>query len=74
MHRTTLILDEALYREVKRTAVDRDRPMRVLVEEALRAYLGLPKLASKVRPPKFGVYRFHVKGDLRRETIYGERR
>ena len=71
MRRTTLVLDDELYREVKRKAIDRGRPMRTLVQEALRMYLSLPTPSRQSRP-KFGVYRFRVKGDLRRETIYGE--
>ena len=74
MRRTTLILDEELYRAVKRKAVDRGRPMRILVEEALRAYLALgraPRSARRV--PRFGVYAAAVKGPLTRKNIYGER-
>jgi Arc/MetJ family transcription regulator len=73
MHRTTVMLDDDLYREVKRKAIDRARPMRTLVEEALRTYLGLPRGPAKARRPKFGVYHFRIKGDLRRETIYRDR-
>jgi metal-responsive CopG/Arc/MetJ family transcriptional regulator len=73
MHRTTVILQDEVYREVKRKAIDRGRPMRALVEEALRAYLGLARKRGNPRHPRFGVYRFRVKGDLRRETIYGDR-
>jgi hypothetical protein len=73
MHRTTFMLDEKLYRAVKRKAVDRGKPMRVLLEEALRAYLGLTdEREGKSKWPQFGVYDIEVKGDLRRETIYGE--
>ena len=72
MRRTTLLLDDELYREVKRKAIDRGRPMRALVQEALRLYLGLPTRPSQRSQPKFGVYRFRVKGDLRRQTLYGE--
>jgi len=70
MHRTTLMLDEELYRAVKRTAVDRGRPMRALVEEALRTYLGLGAKPKPGSVPKFGVYKAKVTGSLRREDIY----
>lgn len=70
MHRTTMVLDEALYREVKRKAVDRGRPVRALVEEALRLYLGLGKASPRVPRPKFGVFQASVRGSLRREDIY----
>ncbi|MBI2495264.1 MAG: hypothetical protein HYY90_04725 [Candidatus Omnitrophica bacterium] len=72
MYRTTLALDDELHRQLKRTAVDRRRPMRVLVEEAIRAYLGLPGKTRTNKPPKFGVYKLGVIGSLRREDIYAE--
>ena len=70
MRRTTLILDDDLYRAVKRKAVDRGRPMRVLVEEALRTYLGLRAEPKRGTVPKFGVYKARITGDLRRGDIY----
>ncbi len=70
MHRTTVMLDEDLYRHIKRTAVDRGRPMRVLVEEALRKYLGLSRRLPKGNVPSFGVYNANVIGSLRRVDIY----
>ena len=57
MHRTTVMLDEEVYRAVKRKAVDRGRPMRALVEEAIRAYLGLGRQPKPGKPPRFGVYK-----------------
>lgn len=72
MHRTTFMLDEALYRQVKHAAVDRGRPMRTLVEEAIRAYLGLPQKSGQGKPPTFGVYKARVVGSLRRADIYKE--
>lgn len=70
--RTTFMLDEELYRAVKRKAIDRGRPMRILVEEALRAYLGKIKPSSEKSRPKFGVFPSSVRGSLRREDIYKE--
>ena len=70
MHRTTVFLDDGLYREIKRKAIDRGRPMRVLVEEALRAYLGFGVKRGGGRVPKFGVYKMKVIGSLRRDDIY----
>ena len=71
MQRTTFMLDEELYREVKRKAVDRRQPMRTLVEEALRTYLGLRVRGPRARQPKFGVYQARVQGPLSRQDIYG---
>lgn len=72
MHRTTVMLEDELYRAVKRKAIDRGRPMRALVEEALRTYFGWSAKRGRTHPSRFGVFRFRVKGDLRRETIYQE--
>ena len=72
MHRTTVMLDEELYRAVKRKAVDRGQPMRALMEEALRTHLGLVEKRPKTRPPKFGVYKARVVGPCSRKEIYEE--
>ena len=71
MHRTTLILEDDLYRQVKREAVDRGRSMRVLVEEALRKYLGLTPVHRNVHVPRFGVYQVRIRRHFNREDIYG---
>lgn len=70
MYRTTLVLDDELHRQLKRTAVDRRRPMRALVEEAIRVYLGLGRKPKQGKVPKFGVYPSHVIGSLSRQEIY----
>ncbi len=70
MRRTTIILDEELYRQVKRKAVDHGQPMRLLIENALKAYLGIEKSVTK-KAPRFGVYRASVKGTLSRRDLYG---
>ena len=72
MRRTTVMLDDELYRAVKRKAVDRGRPMRALVEEAIRRYLGLARGRTPVTRPKFRVFQARVLGSLRREDIYAE--
>ncbi len=72
LRRTTVMLEDELYRAMKRKAVDRGRPMRALVEEAIRIYLGLPAKRPDARAPKFGVYKMKVIGSLRREDIYEE--
>ena len=72
MHRTTVILDDELYRAVKRKAVDRGQPMRTLMEEALRTHLGLVGKDPKTHPPKFGAYKARVVGPWSRKEIYEE--
>lgn len=71
MHRTTVMLDEELYRKAKKTAIDHRQSFTRFLEAALVSYLSKPLIISpKKKPVKFGVYRVKVKGDLRRETIY----
>lgn len=72
MHRTTIMLDTELYRAVKRKAIDEGQPMRRLVEQALKAYLGAKSEHVKTPRLKFGVYRANVRGSLRREELYDE--
>ncbi len=72
MRRTTVMLDDALYRAVKREAVDRGRPMRMLVEEALRRYVGWPGERTRITRQRFHVFQARVLGSLRRADIYGE--
>ena len=72
MHRTTIMLDETLYRHIKRTAVDRGRSMRMLVEDALRKQFGFSRRPPKGKVPSFGVYNARIVGSLRRADIYEE--
>jgi len=37
--RTTVVLDELLYRQAKRAAVDQDKSLKEIIEEALRIFL-----------------------------------
>lgn len=69
--RTTVALDEELYRQVKRRAVDLDRPIREIVQEALRRFCQeRPSVSEKKRMPRFGAYRSQIKGSLSRSEIY----
>lgn len=72
--RTTIVLDEELYRQVKRRAIDLDRPIREIVQEALQLFCrGRPTISARRRMPNFGAYRFRVKGSLNRSEIYRDR-
>ena len=74
-HRTTVVLDEELYRQVKRRAVDLDRPIQEIVQEALRRFCQGRSTAVSVRRrmPRFGAYRSRIKGSLSRSEIYRDR-
>ena len=73
MRRTTMMLDDDLYRQIKRTALDYNRPMRALMTEALRMYLGRLRRPRKAPLPKFGLYEARIVSSLRREEFYRER-
>lgn len=69
--RTTVVLDETLYRQAKRMAVEQDKSLKEILEEALRTFLrgGLQRMEN-APGPRFGVYPSKARTDLRRETIY----
>ena len=69
--RTTVALEEGLYRQIKRRAVDLDRPIREIVQEALRLFCqGRTAVPTHKKMPNFGAYRFRLKGSLDRSEIY----
>lgn len=74
IRRTTVALDEGIYRQVKQAALTQDRSIREIVQEALRLFCEGRFLPSRVaRRPRFGAYRFRIKGALRRADIYEDR-
>ena len=67
----TVVLDELLYREAKRAAVEQGKNLKEIIEEALRIFLrdGQQQM-RKDTGPRFGVYAGKARTDLRRDTIY----
>ena len=53
--RTTLDLDDALYREVRKVAIAAGRPVTALVEDALREMLGRRKKAGQAAAARLPV-------------------
>ena len=69
--RTTIVLERELYRQAKRLALEQDKTLKEIVEQALRAYFrGDQQRGQKTRGGKFGVYAGKVRGGLSRENIY----
>ena len=69
--RTTIVLEKELYRQAKRLALEQDKTLKEIVEQALRAYLrGDQQRGQKNRGGRFGVYAGKVRGSLRRENLY----
>ncbi len=69
--RTTVVLDEGLYRQAKRVAVEQDKSLKEIIEEALRTYLrGGQQRRGQAAGPRFGVYPGKPLTDMRRETLY----
>lgn len=70
-HRTTVVLDERLYRQVKQTAFQQDKTIREVVQQALEWFCqGRLGSRARARMPRFGAYRSRVKGSLSRSSIY----
>lgn len=69
--RTTVVLERDLYRQAKRVALEQDRSLKEIIEEALRLFLKEGgQEAGKGREARFGIYPGKARTDLRRETIY----
>lgn len=69
--RTTVVLDENLYRQAKRAAVEQDKTLKEILEEALLAFLrGGQQRSGRAAVPRFRVYPGKAFTDLRRETLY----
>lgn len=74
IRRTTIALDERLYRQVKQTALLQDLSIKDVVQEALRLFCsGRLATSRPARRPRFGAYRFGITGSLRRVDIYSDR-
>jgi hypothetical protein len=68
--RTTIVLERELYLEAKRLALEQDKTLKEIVEQALRAYLrGDQQRGQKSKEREFGIYAGKVRGSLRRENI-----
>lgn len=67
--RTTIIIEETLLKEAKREALENDKSLKEVIEEALRIRLNKEKpLKKKV---EFKAYHLgEMKGTARREEIY----
>lgn len=73
--RTTVVLDENLYRQAKRVAVEQDRSLKEIIEEALRDFLRRgQQRRRRAAGPRFGVYRGKALTDLSREILYRDLR
>lgn len=69
--RTTVVLEESLYRQAKRAAVEMDKSLKEIIEDALRGFLkGDQPRREKVAGPRFGIYPGKPTSDMRRETLY----
>ena len=69
--RTTVVLEPELYRHAKRVALEQDKSLKEIIEEALRLFLrGGGREGRKGARTRFGVYPAKARTGLRRETIY----
>lgn len=68
--KTTLRLDETLIKEAKRKALEQDKTLREVVDEALRGLLKKKVKVRKVSIEELTSYPLKVKGSLKRTIIY----
>jgi len=69
--RTTIVIEKELYRQAKRVAVEQDKTLKQVMEDALRAFLrGDHQGKRKSRSGRFGIYPAKTRGSLRREALY----
>lgn len=70
--RTTVKLRAETYRRLKRAAIDRDRSLQEIINEALELYLRQPggerRASSRFRSYRMG----RIDGRLTRDEIYGD--
>ena len=70
MKRTTLILDEALYAELKQRAAQERRTLTDVVEQALRRGMEAPRRHARITLPSYDLGPFLV--DPADRTSFGE--
>ena len=72
MHRTTIDLNDDLYRAARKFAIDREKTLKELIQEALQQYLFRAGMGARARTTDRmpGVYRATVKGTLSRGDLY----
>ena len=69
--RTTIVLEKELYRQAKRLALEKDKTLKEIIEQALRSYLsGDQQRGQESGGGGFRVYAGKSRGGLRRENIY----
>ncbi|MEK6543025.1 MAG: hypothetical protein AABZ44_01125 [Elusimicrobiota bacterium] len=77
MHKTTIVLSLQLLKAAKLFALQRDRTLKDVIEEALERYLMRPQLSEKrsdaglfeIAPP----VKSKITGNLKRSSLYTDR-
>lgn len=68
--RTTLKIDENTLKQAKRKALEEDKTLQEIINEALKSYLKSPFTARKVTIQELTAYPIKIKGDITRASIY----
>lgn len=72
MIRTTVRLEDNIFKEARKEAIDRGMAFTDLINQVLKNYLSLTKKAKK-RDFKFKIYKMgRIVGSLSREQIYSQ--
>lgn len=70
MIRTTIRLDEDIFKEARKKAIEERKPFADIVNSALREYLKAEQKKLVRKKVEFGAYHIGAKGTLRRVDIY----
>lgn len=70
--RTTLKIEEDVLKAAKRKALEEDKTLQEIVNEAVRGYLGVKTVSRKVTIEELTAYPIKVKGAIKRAEIYGQ--
>lgn len=74
--RTTLKLDQEIYKLAKKKAIDEEVDFQELINEALALYLKTEKKTRETRKERFDFGRFDLgglKGKINRKSLYAKR-
>lgn len=70
MIRTTVRLEEQVFKEARKKAIEEGKPFAEVINSALRQYLRAEYKRGVAKKIKFGAYHLGAKSSLRRVDIY----
>lgn len=73
MIRTTVRIEERIFKDARKKAIDEGLPFAKVVNQALKQYLQIPKNKPKKQKFEYKIYNIgQIKGSLSREDLYDD--